>query len=118
MRGEQAAVHGGDDGEEGDLLLVARAAPVGGQVRAGEAGPDGVGVEGEHELDGGAGEERGEERVDGAVDVVKREDVEQMILGRVFPRFNKRAALCCQSGLWQQDSFLFALLACELIQCV
>ena len=89
--GEQAGVDGWDGGEEGDLaVLVVRRVGVVGLVRCeegrGEAPPDGVGVEGEEELDCAAGEEGGENGVDGAVYVMKREDVEEVVGGGVLPR--------------------------------
>lgn len=68
---EEACVNCGDDGEEGYGIFVLRVREEGGS----EAVPDGVDGEGEHELDCAACEERREDGVDGAVDVVEREDV-------------------------------------------
>lgn len=107
MRRQQPAVHRRDDGEERDLVLGGGAATVGGEVRRRETLPDGVGVEREGELDGGAGEERGEDGIDGAVDVVQREDVEEVVARCVLPRVHEGASLCRQGGLWQEDAFLF-----------
>lgn len=103
--GQQAGVDGGDDGEEGDFLL-------GGGVGVGEEGggetlPDGVGVEGEHELDGAAGEEGSEDGVDGAVDVVQREHVEEVVGGGVFPGVDEGAGLGGHDGLGDQYAFLY-----------
>ncbi|KAH6608930.1 hypothetical protein Trco_002276 [Trichoderma cornu-damae] len=110
---EEPAVDGGDGGEEGDLGLgrpgggVAVGAPRRwGEERSGEAVPDGVGVEGEHELDGGAGHQRGQDGVDDAVDVVEGEEMEQVVRGRVFPSLVERAGLGGQDGLGEQDAFL------------
>lgn len=71
MRLQQAVVDCGDNSEEGDwgfLLLI-------GKERRCEAVPDGVDGEGKHELDCAAGEQGGQEGVDGAVDVVQWQDV-------------------------------------------
>lgn len=70
MRGEESAVHGGDDGEESDLFRQ-RLPFLGGEEGGGEPAPYLVGVEGEHELDGAAGEERRENGVYCAVNVVE-----------------------------------------------
>lgn len=67
MRGEEAAVDCWNDGEEGDFLVgrfgrvvdvdaVGTVGAVGGEEGRGESFPYGVGVKGEHEFDGGAGE--------------------------------------------------------------
>ena len=95
---QQAAVDGGDDGEESDLF-PRRRRPVGREEGGGETLPYGVGVEGEEELDGGAGEQRCEDGVDGAMDVVQWEDMEEMVGWRVVPGFHEGARLCRQDGL-------------------
>lgn len=77
MRGKKSAVDGGHDGKECDLLLW-RGSVVG-EKRGREALPDSIGVEGEHELNCRARKERRDNGIDGAVNVVKREDVEKMV---------------------------------------
>lgn len=61
----------------------------GGEERVGKTSPDVVGVEGEHEFYGAAGQERGEDGVDGAVDVVEWEKVEEAIFRGVLPGFEE-----------------------------
>lgn len=40
------------------------------------------------------------------MDVVEREEMEEMVRGRVFPGFMERASLGCEDRLGQQDAFL------------
>ncbi|ROW07898.1 hypothetical protein VMCG_03511 [Cytospora schulzeri] len=117
---EEAGVDCGHHGEEGDLLLGlllgggggARVAidAVCGRRRLGleegrrEALPDGVGVEGVEELDAAAGEERGEDGVDGAVDVVQRQDVQQPVGRGVLPGLEQGAGLGRHDGGGDQDA--------------
>lgn len=69
-----------------------------------ESAPDGVGIEREEELDRAAGEERGENGVDGAVDMVEGQDVQEPVARGVLPGRDERAALRRQCGLGQQDA--------------
>lgn len=100
--GEHAVVDGWDDGEEGDFLSFFRV----GEKGRGEALPNGLDIEGEEKFDGGAGEEGGEEGVDGAVDVVERQDVEEMVGGGVIPGLHEGVALGGKDGFGKEDSFL------------
>lgn len=77
MRCKKSTVDGGHDCKECDLLFW-RGSVVG-EKRCREALPDSIGVEGEHELDCRASEERRENGIDGAVNVVKWENVEKMV---------------------------------------
>lgn len=63
-------------------------------------------IEGEKEFDSGASEEGGEEGVDGAVDVVEWQDVEEMVCGGVVPGLHERLTLGRQGGFGKEDSFL------------
>lgn len=101
MGGEHSVVDCWDDSEEGDFLGFW----VGGEGR-GKSLPNSLDIEGEKEFDGGAGEEGGEEGVDGAVDVVERQDVEEMVCGGVVPGLLKRLTLGRQGGFGKENSFL------------
>ena len=99
MRREEFAVDGGNDCEECDFLL-GRGCVVG-KEGSREAFPHSIGIKGEHELDRGAGEERCEDGIHCAVDVVKGKDMEEMVRRRVVPSFGKRTRLGCQDSLRQ-----------------
>lgn len=53
--------------------------------------PYSIGVEGEHEFDGRAGEQGRDDGVDGAMDVVEGEDMEEVVCWGVFPCFYEGA---------------------------
>lgn len=88
MGGEEAAVYCWYDGEECDfwsgggkgrrrrrggfdISCAVGGAVVGGEIRHSEAVPYGICIEGKHKLDGRAGEEGRDNRIDGSMDVVQ-----------------------------------------------
>lgn len=79
---EKAVVDGGDDGEESDGLLGLVCQW---EERGSESRPDGVDGKGEEKFDCTAGEERCEEGIHGAMNVVEWKDVEEMVVWRVVP---------------------------------
>lgn len=92
VAGQEAAVYCGHGGEECDFwfggfdaICVATRAAVGavgvvcGKIWGSEALPYGVCVERKHELDGGTGKKGRDDGVDGSMDVVQRQDVEEVV---------------------------------------
>lgn len=75
------------------------------QERRREALPHGVRVEWVEELDAAAGKQRREDRVDGAVDVVQWEHVQQPVGGRVLPGLEQGPRLGRHDGLWDEHAF-------------
>ncbi len=55
----------------------------------GQTLPDGAHIEGKHEFDRRASEERGKKGVNGTMNMMKRKDVEEVILGGVVPGFQQ-----------------------------
>lgn len=78
----------------------------GGGEGGGQTFPYCVCVEGVEEFDGAACEEGGEDSVDGAVDVVEGEEVQQVVGGGVFPGLDQGAGLGRHGGLGDEDAFL------------
>jgi hypothetical protein len=74
---QQAAVDCGNDGEEGDFVSGGGTSGI--YEWSGEAAPHSIWIEGEHELDSRAGKEWCEKGIDGAVDVVQRQDMQEAV---------------------------------------
>lgn len=72
--------------------------------RRGKPLPHGICIEGVQEFDAAARKQRRENRIDGPVDVVQRQYVQQAVLRAVLPRLEQAARLRRHGGLWDEHA--------------
>ena len=72
-----------------------------GEEGLGETSPCGVSIEREEKFDSGSSHQWRQEGINGTVNVVERQHVQQIVVRCIFPSFDQRPRLCADVTCFQ-----------------